>query len=459
MKTRKLFVLCLALALCLSMMGTASAAEVRKATDFHDFDRTAWYAEAVTEAVDNGLLVGKSDRVLDPDGYLTRAEMAAVINRAFGTYKTADIAKYRDVSKAKWYYKDVQMAVQMGTYQGRSASAMDPDSPITRQEIMTVVARAMQLDLDDYEETDLSKFRDDRDISDWALPYVKAMVGADYIHGRTNGLAPQDNITRAEFAQVFANIVSHYITKADTYKDAVKGNLLIREKDVVLQDCTIDGDLILGSGVADGKITLSNVRITGRLVVWGGGVKAVYCSNGTYVENLVVCRVDDPVKVIFDRDSTLRVHDKIDVKITDRAKAFEETEVIFYDISDLVAAQKELNAIVTANQIDVTVSDHLYGLVDSTAVEANLKNSSQTDTVKIQLVRKDTKEAVAEAVELAPGKTADAMTLLEELPFGNYDCLAVVTALRDGKVVGTLEVETTLHVSYLWSSSTTEVPA
>ena len=422
-----------------------------KASDFSDFNANAWYAEAVSAAVENGLLIGKSARILDPNGNLTRAEMAAVINRSFGTYKTTEISQYKDVSKNAWYYKDVQMAVWMGTYEGTSKTTMAPEKSITRQEIMTVVARALHLDLDRYEDTDLSQFPDAKQVSDWALPYVKAMVGAGYIQGRNTGLAPQDSITRAEFAQVFYNIIRQYIVKSGSFSGSLEGNLLIRTGDVTLKDTKVDGDLIIGNGAADGRITLSNVTITGRLVVWGGGTKAVYCSDGTDVSELIVCRVDDAVKVIFDRDSTLKVYDKIDVEITERAKAYPETEVIFYDISDLLEAQKDLNAIVRENQIDVTVSDHLYGLVNETAVKAELTNHSETDTYKIEILLDSTREAIAEPVELAPGKTSRSLTLLEPMDFGNYDCTAVVTAIREGKIIGTLEIETTLHVAYLWN--------
>ena len=48
---------------------------------------------------------------------------------------------------------------------------------------------------------------------------------------------------------------------------------------------------------------------------------------------VVVARVDDAVKVIYDRDSTLAVIDTIKVRITERAKQHKETEVIFYDVS------------------------------------------------------------------------------------------------------------------------------
>ena len=159
MKKKRILAMILAVASCLSLTVSASAASTaRKATDFRDFDKTAWYAEAVSAAVDNGLLYGKSATVIDPNGDMTRAEMAAIINRSFGCYKQADISQYKDVAKSKWYYNDVALAVQMGTYNGRSNTAMAPDAPITRQEAMTVVARALELDYDSYSKTELTQF-------------------------------------------------------------------------------------------------------------------------------------------------------------------------------------------------------------------------------------------------------------------------------------------------------------
>ena len=451
MKRKRILAMLLAVASCLSLAVSASAASTaRKATDFKDFDRNAWYADAVSAAVDNGLLYGKSSTIIDPNGDMTRAEMAAIINRSFGCYKAADISQYKDVSKSKWYYKDVALAVQMGTYNGRSSSTMAPDSPITRQEAMTVVARALELDYDSYSKTDLSAFSDRSEISNWALPYVRAMVGADYIHGRGKVLAPLDNITRAEFAQIFANIIGTYIVSKGTYDKDIKGSVLIRTDDVTLKDMTVDGDLIVGCGAADGKITLDNVTVKGRLLVWGGGTKAVYCNNGTNMPEVVVARVDDAVKVIYDRDSTLAVIDTIKVRITERAKQHKETEVIFYDVSGLREAQKQLNAIVADNQIDITAPAHLYALVGESSVKAEFINNSKNDTYKVEIRRNKDNALIADAFELAAGKSISTLTLLEAPEFGNVDCTVTITAYRDGKQIGTLNTELTLHTAYLW---------
>ena len=452
MKKKRILAMVLAVASCLSLAVGASAANstTRKAMDFKDYDAKAWYAEAVSAAVDNGLLYGKSATVIDPNGDMTRAEMAAIINRSFGCYKTADISQYKDVSKSKWYYKDVALAVQMGTYNGRSSSSMAPDAPISRQEAMTVVARALELDYDAYAKTDLSAFSDRDNISAWALPYVRSMVGAGYIHGRGKILAPLDNITRSEFAQIFYNIIGTYIVSKGTYDKDIKGSVLIRTDDVELKNLTVDGDLIIGCGAADGKITLDNVTIKGRLLVWGGGVQAVYCNNGTSTPEVIAARVDDAVKIILDRDSTLAVIDTIKARITERAKQNKETEIIFYDVSGLREAQKQLNAIVADNQIALTAPAHLYALVGEQSVKAEFVNNSKSDTYKIEIRRNKDNTLIADAFELAAGKSISTLTLLEAPEFGNVDCTVTITAFRDGKQIGSMRTELVLHTAYLW---------
>ena len=105
---KRILSLLLGFTLCFSLIGTAFAAS---ASDFRDFSRTAWYAEPLEAAVKNGLLQGDDRGLLRPDGNLTRAEMAAIINRAFGAYKTTDISQFRDVQNGKWYYDDMRKAV------------------------------------------------------------------------------------------------------------------------------------------------------------------------------------------------------------------------------------------------------------------------------------------------------------------------------------------------------------
>ena len=65
MNTKRILALFLAVVTCLSLAVSASAASI---SDFKDVNTKAWYAEAVSAAVDNGLLYGKSSTIIDPNG-------------------------------------------------------------------------------------------------------------------------------------------------------------------------------------------------------------------------------------------------------------------------------------------------------------------------------------------------------------------------------------------------------
>lgn len=451
MKFKPLIALALSLAMSLGLIGSAGAARRRTAADFPDYDSRAWYAQAMSAAVDNGLLEGTDQGKLNPEGNLTRAEMAAMVDRAFGAYVKGDLSQFTDVPKDAWYHDEIAMACHMGTYEGTGSHTISPQNTITRQEVLTILARALQLDTEKYKDTGLSKFADAGQVAAWALPSVRAMVGAGYVQGRPEGLAPAASITRAEFAQLFRNIIGEYITTSGTYTQDYAGNLLVRADDVVLKKLTVDGDLIIGCGAADGAVTLDQVTVTGRVVVWGGGTDAVRMNNGTNVDELVVCRVDGAVKVIFDRDSTLAVHDTIDVTITSRAEQFAETEVVFYDISDILAEQDKVNDALEDSELSISMPAHLYAAMGETAVVTEIVNQSKADVYRVELRRDDTGELAAEAVEIVPGATQLALTLTKALPLGSCPCTATVTAIRDGRAVGVLELSVTIHCAYLWN--------
>ena len=113
-------------------------------------------------------------------------------------------------------------------------------------------------------------------------------------------------------------------------------------------------------------------------------------------------------------------------------------------------AQKQLNAIVADNQIDITAPAHLYALVGETDVKAEFTNNSKNDTYKIEIRRNKDDSLIVDVFELAAGKSISTLTLLEAPEFGNTDCIVTITAYRDGKQIGTLNTELTLHTAYLW---------
>ena len=262
--------------------------------DYPDFPRGTWSEEAMLAAVNNGLIIGKGDGTISPEDNITRAEAAAIINRAFGATVRANVSNFTDVPAGAWYYEEVQKAVNMGTFVGASNTTFAPNSFITRESMITVLARALVLF--DSNTSSLSEFSDGAYVSDWALGYVSAMAKRNYVNGDGNGvLNPQGYITRQEFAQIMHNIFKVYVSQSGTIKNVTYGTTILRAPNVTLENVTIYGDLILGDGVGKGNVTMTNVKVTGRILCRGGEGKVHFVSGCTVGEMIVVHDVNGVV--------------------------------------------------------------------------------------------------------------------------------------------------------------------
>lgn len=297
---KQLLSLATAIALVLSLGTTALAA------GFSDMPATThWAYNALNSAVENNLIKGDGTRIY-PEANLKRAEMAALINRAFGATQAANISSFTDVQASAWYYSDIAKAVLMGTFKGDSSNTMRPEGSITRQEAFVALARAIKLTAGNA--SVLDRFTDKTLIADWAKGAVAAMVSAGYINGADGKLNPTGTITRQEFAQLMYNTVKTYISTAGTVTSVADGNVMVNVAGVTLQNLTVKGDLIVGDGVANGDLTLYNVKVNGRLVVRGGGENSIKIINGSSVGNIVISKnADGTVRVYSDSSSTIEI--------------------------------------------------------------------------------------------------------------------------------------------------------
>ena len=228
--------------------------------DFHDFP-TDWSAAGLRSAVQNGLLNGSNGEI-DGNGLLTRAQLAAIVNRAFGADKAADLSGFTDVRPDAWYHNDMAVSVAMGAFQGANGK-LNPESPITREKAFAVLARAFGLDGD---ASALSDYTDGGSVSPWAKSAVSALIDSGFVNGANGRLNPRSSITRAEFAKVISGMASTFADNG--LSDTVDGNVIVRSSGASLAGKTINGDLILADGAAQADLT--NVTVTGRILIRGG---------------------------------------------------------------------------------------------------------------------------------------------------------------------------------------------
>ena len=339
-----------------SSMLPAMAYAADGTTTFPDMPND-WSTTALQSAIDNGLLNGIDGKIAASEN-LTRAQMAAIVTRAFGTNGNADISGFGDVNSGDWFYNAMAAAVNMGAFQG-DGTGLNPNANITRQEAFTVLARLFTLSGAD--QSVLNSFSDAGQVADWAKDSMASMVQAGYVSGDRNMLKPTSSITRAEFAQVMYNLLSDYMVAGEDGTN-VQGNAILNQTGT-LSNVTVSGDLIVGDGAGEGDVTLNNVTVSGRLLVRGGGVNTVTLEGNTTVGGQIV--VNKPTGDVRVHNSTSNEFDA--AVISDGATLTGE-----FDVVEVTASGTTTVTGATVNTVNV-----------SAAASLSVTGESKVDTVNL----------------------------------------------------------------------------
>ena len=263
------------------LSAAAAAMMAFQAAAFADFtDMPAGdMGTALQNAVDNGLITGYDDGTIRADEKITRAQMAAIITRAFGA-KYNDNKSFPDVASDAWYADSVSKASYMGVFSGDSDGNFNPENNITFQETYTVLARAFCFDsyyIDNSNGTReyvnkadlavLDSFGDKGSVADWAADYTAGIAQYGGYAGIDGQLKGSDEITRGEFALIMDALVGTYIDSVDDVSVDSSKTVMVRAADVKLSGLKTDKNLIIGYSVEN--CLLQDAEISGTTVIYG----------------------------------------------------------------------------------------------------------------------------------------------------------------------------------------------
>ena len=166
--------------------------------------------EVGSRLIDDGL--GNGD--FAPNRAITRAEFASMVVKALGLKGTNFPEKFGDVYKEDSYYDAIYTAYEYGILTGYSNGNFGPQDLITREQAMTMLAKAMEIaDMnvtvsDADESNQLKLFKDYDSISLYAREAATICVKNGIFEGDNKGkLTPKDNITRAESATIIIKLL------------------------------------------------------------------------------------------------------------------------------------------------------------------------------------------------------------------------------------------------------------
>ena len=165
-----------------------------------------WSHEGIDYAVSHGLFVGTSDTTFSPASAMTRAMLVSVLWRMEGEPVHTDRNPFTDVGR-EWYTDGVLWAAEHDIVAGIGDGRFDPDGDVTREQIAAILCRyTLWKGRSADARADLRVFPDARDVSGWAYDSLAWANAEDLISGCMIGsisyLKPLDNATRAQVAAI-----------------------------------------------------------------------------------------------------------------------------------------------------------------------------------------------------------------------------------------------------------------
>ena len=183
-------------------------------TYFTDINDTDWFYESVKYVYDNGLMTGLNETTFGPYENLARAQFAVILHRMNDEPSIEYTNKFPDVANEQWYTDAILWASDIGVVTGYSDTGnFGPGDNINREQMAVMMYRyANYLGYDTSASADFSKFKDAKNVNEFAKEAMTWAVGAGIITGKDNEtrLDPQGSASRAECATIIMRFMEYY---------------------------------------------------------------------------------------------------------------------------------------------------------------------------------------------------------------------------------------------------------
>ena len=186
-------------------------AEVDVTEMFTDVTKN-WAYPGIQYCVTHGIMGGMGDGTFAPTGTTTRAQIVQILYNLEGTPAVSGTTPFTDLT-ANWYKPAILWAYQNNVVAGKSPTTFDPEGPVTREQIAVILTQYMfhVLKMErTWTPADLSTFPDGAQVSSWAKEAMQDAVALGLINGSKapDGkvyLDPQGSAARQQVATILMN--------------------------------------------------------------------------------------------------------------------------------------------------------------------------------------------------------------------------------------------------------------
>jgi len=169
-----------------------------------------WAESVITKMGAKDIVQGKSKKVFDPNGTLTKAEAITMLVNALDL-KAHNGPIYKDVQLSDWYYDAIQTALATDLLKGLESvdsGNVKPNVAITRKDMMLLVANYYTLEMGESIKTEENQFSDLSVLSDEYRQMINGAAELEIIQGYKNGeFRPNGTLKRGEALEILNNLL------------------------------------------------------------------------------------------------------------------------------------------------------------------------------------------------------------------------------------------------------------
>jgi hypothetical protein len=188
--------------------------------------KSGWAKEYIDTLASKYIVYGKATGEYEPGKHMTRAEFAVLLVRALGLPTAKYDGSFKDVKGIEWFAKkgELTAAVKYGVIKGKGDGTFAPNEKITRAQAAAMIERAMKISFVNYDFSQLDKtktlkdFKDAKQVGSWAKSGVEAVYQAGIVKGKGDGtFNPNGYTQRNEMAAILANFLVSAKLLEDTF--------------------------------------------------------------------------------------------------------------------------------------------------------------------------------------------------------------------------------------------------
>ncbi|WP_088892842.1 S-layer homology domain-containing protein [Leptolyngbya ohadii] len=172
---------------------------------------THWAKACILAIAERRILNGYPDGTFRPNNSLSRAEFAVILPIVFpNAQPVRDPVDFSDVPADHWAYKGIRQAYANGWFSGYADGTFQPNQPITRPQVMAVLATALHFEPPANPMDILKLYFEDADqIPDWTRWTIAAGVQQDIVisYPSVRRFYPAQNASRGEIAAILCRVL------------------------------------------------------------------------------------------------------------------------------------------------------------------------------------------------------------------------------------------------------------